>query len=100
MGPIQLRTFEYSSIFLYLLTNILENLDDISYPLALQNLPLDVRFFSTDSATGLQTDSAAFSRVYLWAALALQGVPAEVSWCFLFIFVSCLFCWFFFSLDE
>lgn len=87
MGPIQLRIFEYYSILLYIWTNILENLEAISYLLTLQNLPLGVRFFSIDSAMGLQTDSASFSRVYLWAALTLQTMPAEVSWCFLFIFV-------------
>lgn len=32
-----------------------------------------------------KTGSARFSRVYLWAALALQAVPAEFSWCFLFL---------------
>lgn len=78
MGPIQLRIFEYSSIFLYMLTNILENLEAISYLLTLQNLPLDIRFFSTDSAMGLQTGSASFYRVYLWrdisAAPTLQAV--------------------------
>lgn len=37
-----------------MLTNILENLEAISYLLTLQNLPLDVRFFSTDSAMGFR----------------------------------------------
>lgn len=50
----ELRIFENSSIFLYMLTNILENLEAISYLLTLQNLPLDVRFFSTDSAMGFR----------------------------------------------
>lgn len=79
-----------------MLTNILESLVPVSCLLTLQNLPLDVRFFSTDSAMGLQTDGASFCRVYLWAAPALQTVPAEFSQCFLFIFG------FFFlnSLDE
>ena len=86
-GPIQLSAFEYSNKYLSVQVDKYLGKLGPHFPSPRPSEPSSgCQLCQYRSCHGTsKIGGAYFSRVYLWAALAPQAVPAEFSWCFLFV---------------